>query len=367
MSVLFHDVEAAKKSLKENRFYFGKWGKRNAGQPSESMGWLRADDPPHEEDDVIQGMAEVVVFLCDTNRFNTALDTVSRDLWGIYVTLPRVMRNKFTRALGLLATSKGFTYQEHLSADTTRSGKSHGTPIGVKLIAGDPFLGYLLRHRLFWKDSMDLWHGEHSHSLQWLAIAQAFPGTPWGTLSVPDLYACTADFGGAAMGETRAIRAWQWTSDCFPTSLADNSETLKNGEKLVSDSYRSPQVITDYLLGKATKQPIQGHFVSNYLFHRYKNRGWVQTRTGWNDEGVKFEEITKHYTGVAPNMHRMDTREAHGWHTGLKPNRTPNEARLVRTFHDYKTNNPSAAGYEDVEATFHHKKGVMRFYYHETV
>ena len=45
-------------------------------------------------------------------------------------------------------------------------------------IGGDPQLGYMLRNKLFWKDSMDLRHGEHSHSLQWLAIAQGWVSIP---------------------------------------------------------------------------------------------------------------------------------------------------------------------------------------------
>jgi hypothetical protein len=36
----------------------------------------------------------------------------------------------------------------------------------------------MLHNKLFWKDSMDLRHGEHSRSLQWLAIAQGWVSIP---------------------------------------------------------------------------------------------------------------------------------------------------------------------------------------------
>ena len=93
-----------------------------------------------------------------------------------------------------------------------------------KLVGGDDQLGFFLRNKLFWKDSMNLRHGEHSHSLQWLAISAGAIGAP---VAIPELYARSGEF----MMKTNTggpCRAWAWLADSFP-SARDGGATILAG------------------------------------------------------------------------------------------------------------------------------------------
>lgn len=350
MSVIFESVKAARDSLKKNGFFFGKVGLK---KDNETRGWVHAK-APHDEDLLLDCYAHIAHFLCTPEPFQTALEAVSDQMWDYYRNMPALTRNKFTRAMGLVAVNRGFVFQENLAADTSKRLIGLGSPIGAKLIAGDNFIGHLLRNKLFWKDSMDVNHGEHSHSLQWLAIAQHFNGSAdLGTLTVADLYALTADVAAEAENK-QIVRMWQWLADCFPTSLSSNAETLKDGKKIVSDSFRCPQHIMNYLLGKTTNRPLEGHFVSNYLYHRYRNRGWLVS-----DEPPV---ITKHYTGPDPKSYKQEQWTSQGWQTAYKPSGAVNPARLQRTPGTYSATRTDTKDYEQHRVRFHNKPGFMRFY-----
>jgi len=310
----FADATAAATSLTDNKFRFTKF----------EAGVRKTADPPISEADFVLAYSQIAAFLCNDLLFQTNLEEVSAKIWENYRRLAPTIPNKFTRAMGLVAMQYGFRYHEGVRNDTSAS----GLPIAVRLVGGDRFLGQLLRSRLFWKDSMDGRHGEHTHTLQWLTVAHGLLGT---VADIPLLYSYTSDYRASSKNDVdgkRSLFLWQWLADCFPTDLRANAtEEFSNGETLESQSYRAPQVITDYLLGKSptTQQPIAGHFVSNYLYHRYKNRDWLTTKDEYNAVSGKTETvIDKWYTG-AVNSHAKETAPANRWaQSGT------NTARLVR-------------------------------------
>lgn len=340
----FADAAAARKSLTDNKFAYTEWVK---GEGPKTKTFARSND-------FLSGYADVVAFLCNSAAFEAALARVSDSLWTAYSRFTPQTRNKFTRALNKVAAAKGFIFQDRWTADTSKA-----KPIGIKLVGGDPQLGYMLRNKLFWKDSMDLRHGEHSHSLQWLAIAEGLPN-----LAVPaaDLYAESGNFRAASIddGKTgRSILMWQWVADCFPTDMKSNATTFKHtAETLESQSYRSPQVITDFLLKKNGK-PIDGHFVSTYLFHRYKNRHWLTTKQVASNGGVT-EVIDKPYDGDPKTLRHG----SYGAGTWKKSQAVPN-ARLLRDPLKYSGSHASTEEATSYDVVFHGKPGKLCYYYTE--
>lgn len=339
-STVFASAVQARTSLTKNKFAYTQWVKGEGAKTA-----------THDRKDAfLDGYAAIAAFLCDNARFETALAQISSQLWDAYCLFNPDTRNKFTRALNKVAASKGFDYQNRFRQDT-----SNTSPIGIKLIGGDPQLGYMLRNKLFWKDSMDLRHGEHSHSLQWLAIAQGLPGL---APTVPELYAETGNFRASSKDDRsgqRSMLMWQWLADCFPTDMSRlaTAEFL-NGETLESQSYRSPQIITDYLL----KPRIAGNFVSNYLFHRYQNRNWLTSREVWNSSGQMHTE-TKLYTGD-PSVTRKDSVGAKSW----KDSPSVPEARKIRDASKY-VGKHAGAPVQSYPVTFHGKPGTLSYFYSE--
>lgn len=344
-NTVFANMQQARTSLSDNKFAYTKWV---SGKGAETASHA-------QKDDYLNGYATIAAFLCDNARFEAALDQVSRQLWDAYCLFNPDTRNKFTRALNKVAKGAGFDYQNRFSADTT------GTkPIGIRLVGGDPQLGYMLRNKLFWKDSMDLRHGEHSHSLQWLAIAQGNPGL---VPTAADLYSEAGNFRAASKSDRKGERSmlmWQWIADCFPSNMKRlASEVFLNGETLESQTYRSPQIITDYLL-RRQGGPIEGNFVSNYLFYRYKNRNWLTTKEVW-DPNLKTmrTELDKIYTGD-PTVTRENSVGGRSW----KPSPSVPNARQIRdpTKYDGKhAGNPI----QSYQVKFHDKEGNLSYYYAE--
>ncbi|MFJ3259565.1 hypothetical protein ACIPK7_04875 [Pseudomonas sp. NPDC086581] len=209
------------------------------------------------------------------DAFITAINELSKELWTNYrIITNQVTRfyqpihcppgNLFTRALGMTARACNFTFQQGLSADTD----FNSVPIGVKLTGGDPYIGYLIRRKLFWKDSISADHGEHSHSIQWLAIARRLNGQ---TISpIDDLYSRVVDYW--TMKKTDNINLWQFLVDCFPL---DGGGARDPDTRLVTNSFRSPNNITRHLISYPRFQPRENHFISNYLCMRYANRNWA--------------------------------------------------------------------------------------------
>ena len=276
-------------------------------------------------------------------RFQTGLATVSAALWQNYLTITNQRNlqpyqavreippgNLFTRCLGMLALQNGFTYQQGLSAETD----FNTTPIGVTLIAGDPFIGALIRGKLFWKDAISADHGEHSHSFQWLVAASELTGST--TTPIADLYVRTVDYW-IMKRDTGGINLWQFLVDCFP---AVGGGARDPDVRLVTDTYRSPQNVTRHLLGTG-HAPIADHFVSAYLFGRYKKRGWVKGVAGTPQAPLfNLAQI-----GVNPSE-----KAGEGWVQGVQ-----NPARLTRkkvTPRDISERNLT-------EVSFHNEPGYL--------
>lgn len=215
----------------------------------------------------------------------------------------------------------------------------------------------MLRNKLFWKDSMDLHHGEHTHSLQWLAIAQGVQTT----VPIAELYAHTGAFRAPSdvdPGGDRSLLMWQWLADCFPSSMKSLATLkFKNGETLESQSYRSPQVITDYLLNRQGG-PIDGHFISTYLFHRYKNRNWLTTKDIYDkDQQKHVEKLDKIYQGDPKVPTKGGSFADDGW---VQSPSSPN--RLLRDKASYQTLHSSSPNIE-YPVQLHQKAGTLCFYY----
>lgn len=342
---VFAGAGQARTSLTDNKFAYTKWV-TGVGAQTANHG---------RKDAFLDGYAAIAAFLCNNALFEAALDQVSSQLWDAYCLFRPDTRNKFTRALNKVAVSKGFDYQNRFTEDTS------GTkPIGIKLIGGDPQLGYMLRNKLFWKDSMDLRHGEHSHSLQWLAIAQGNAGL---VPTVAELYAETGNFRASSKNDKKGERSllmWQWIADCFPSDMKRlaTAEFL-NGETLESQSYRSPQVITDYLL-RRQGGPIPGNFVSTYLFHRYKNRDWLTTKEVWDEAaGGMRTELDKLYTGD-PTVSREGSVGAKSW----KASPAVPGARLIRDPAKY-VGKHTGSPVQNFPVVFHGKPGTLSYFYAE--
>ena len=226
-------------------------------------------------DQYIDGYSEICAFLSQPRTFENKLAEVSKKLWFAYRN-DASQSNKFTRALSVISPQLGFSVRQNYLPTIDAGSVTSSSPMKFKLTGGDTGLGFFLRNKLFWKDSMEALHGEHSHSLQWLAIAVADLRT---TIPIPQLYSQAGSFimTGTDEGVKTGIYLWAWLADSFPQSMHKfgNVKILAgNQDNLTTNSYRSPQNITTHLV--SPMGPIDGHFVSHYLFYRYNKRQWIK-------------------------------------------------------------------------------------------
>lgn len=261
------------------------------------------------------------------DAFKAGLDRLSATLWQNYRTItnqvpkpgavpPPAPGNLFTRSLGITARQRNFTFQQGLTVETD----FNSVPSSVTLIAGDPYIGTLIRSKLFWKDAISADHGEHSHSFQWLVAAHELNGQT--TSPIPDLYARTVDYWIMRKG-VDSINLWQLLVDCFPTVGGARDPD----PRLITDSFRCPQNVTRFLLGKEHGfQAIPGHFISHYLFMRYKARSLYEIiNPGAADAKMKLKDIytdvqsKKDWKQLVSNparLKRTDVAEVPGKHIG---------------------------------------------------
>ena len=329
---VFANQAAARLSLEKNKFVYARYA---VGDKQ-----FKRENAPHDSGAYLNDYATIAAFLCNKADFERALAEVSARLWDEYRNYPQKFRNKFSCTLGKVATGYGFQFQNRLQLNTA--------PIGLKLLAGDPLLGQHVRARLFWKDSMDSRHGEHSHSLQWLAIAQGVRTTQ----SVPELYANSVNYWAPSADSARAlvVPLWSWLADSFPPDMKKFATELVSGETLETDSYRSPQLIMDYLLAvKGNRALLNDHFVANYLYHRYNNRKWLSEDNGVV-QSIQEKDI---------KAHRRDEQDKLGWHKNKSGVRAERAA-------DFKPGqHATTLGAQKYTHTFHGKAGQMIFYYTE--
>jgi len=287
-----------------------------------------------QKDEYLNLCAMVLAFLSNTNQFEAALKSVSAFIWSYYTGLDPNIKNKFSISLGMVAQMHKFRVSTRpIVAPHPDALPLAPTPLGgpmdIKLVGsyGD-FYG-LLRERMFWKDSMDMEHGEYSHALQWLAIASEF-----GPRAAA-LYAELPKYSHKK-NKTEVIPLWSYLADCFP-------DTKKADAELISNTYRSPQMITKHLIGSA--QPIKDHFVSFYLTYVYKQRKLVSydlTKVG----------STKANYGSA-STYALDKSRADAWNpvTEKSPKTGLNAVtRLDRKPTDVK---PNASKTVALETSFH--------------
>lgn len=336
----YNSVGDAEDALKQNNFAYTEWVK--------GKGPARKSHPQEAEYRI--GYARIAMFLSNQQEFEAKLTTVSANMWTEYNRLPSETRNKFTRSLATVAILAGFQFQNRHYLDTSQGADK---PMGIRLVGGDPQLGYMLRQKLFWKDSMDLHHGEHSHSLQWVTIAE---NGNTGSISAADLYSQCSNFRISSADDSkgcRSVTVWEWLADSFPQSMAKNAKNLQNGDDLITTSYRSPQNITDYLFKSNTGKPINGHFVSNYLYYRYINRGWLKAVWTYQQQANKYTlDVTDYYTGD-PSSTPVDAMRAKGWKPSpSSPNRYLRDNALSAA-----TKKPNA-----MPVTFHNTPGALSFH-----
>ena len=273
---------------------------------------------------LLDDVAAIAAFLCNPAQFEAALEQVSSSLWFCYMGQPAQSKNKFSRALGMVAENAGFRISTTAGADTGNSGRLSKEPLEIKLIGSDKVFVDMLQGGLFWKDSMNLRHGEYSHALQWLAVAKEF-----GRRAVA-VYKSTADFKSE-----NGVLLWSWLADCFPSNAAGGDEKIsaKTAETLKSDTFRSPQRITDYLIGQV--DPLPDHFVSYYLQATYKRRGLLHYKQPKHDTNAPkvadYGDLPGHmkewhkparWDGAPGNDNRL-LRKTTGAGTGTEPEPAP--------------------------------------------
>lgn len=294
-------------------------------------------NPNVDRDNDRKLFSRIAAFLSNKASFENELRGVSAMLWDIYIEIPPQTNNRFTRAMSKLAEIRGF----QMSANQAPLG-AHGAPMHIKLVDGDPELGYMLRNRLFWKDSMDARHGEHSHSLQWLAVASKFGALASQAYSKSGLYQATN------APPDKYVFVWQWMADCFPLDMegiATGCTKPGSTESICSESYRTPQKITDYLV-RNPHGPLKNHFISHYLHRRYTNRNWLPSGGEY-----KKGDLAKLANEAKSNAETK--KAAGGWTNSTRPGKT-GEARWIRTGAPTPKTSASTEVHE-----FHGRTGIL--------
>jgi len=305
----------------------------NAAEAEKSLillGFMKKNDP------YIELCKAMLVFLCNEEQFNKTLASVSAFIWSCYTGLDPMTKNKFSRSLASVATQNGFRVSSrpirapHPDALPKTALPSPGT-MDIKLVGsyGD-FYG-LLNDRMFWKDSMDMEHGEYSHALQWLALAFEFgPRAAAFYAELPNYHSSS---------KTGGIPLWSYLADCFP-------DTKKADEHLISNTYRSPQMITKHLIGGS--KPIKGHFLSFYLTYIYKQRNLVsydKTSTG---------NIKANY-GSSSN-YALDSSREQNWKKVTENGKTPG-SKVITRLDRAEGSQRDATKTEQLKVSFHNIEG----------
>jgi hypothetical protein len=325
---------------------------RSAEESLKAIGFKPAKKNAALSSQEIEDYANIAYFLSDINRFKGYLESVSADLWDRYRHLAPGESNKFTKILGSMALDRGFMLQPGQTLATP--------PDRIVLVAGDdPKFGSYVRNRLFWKDSMDSRHGEHSHSLQWLTIAYA----EITRNSAADLYARTVDYK-CVNSDRQEIYLWSWLVDCFPRDMKKFAVKLpgSDAETLESDSFRAPQYLMDYLLFGARNE-LKENFVAQYLYWRYHNRKWLTLKTVQHPE--TYEKSTQ-VSNIQARDIKAHGRTRHESGDEWSANKNPQTGNVVSYRQPGGKSSPhKGAPSMSIEAVFHGKPGTLDFYYIE--
>jgi len=289
---------------------------------------------------ILSDYAKIAWFFTQKPVFELALAQVSGMLWDKYrdyLWRNPGQRNLLTTAIRDVAIANGWQFD-----DTTNV-------VLVGAVTAEQYLAWTSKAQLF-KDDMDLKHGEHSHSFQWLAVAAAratlnLSQTPvFLYQNVPNVLpqnkkslivpGFKTDSG--VQGAVQSYSIWSWVADCFPTSMA-TGRAIPAEESLFSDTYRTPQILMQYLLDLAPAD----HFIGEYLRSRYNKRSWIA------DKDHKYDSVSG---GATVKSHALiHHQQKPGWETVAG---TSGPAAFT------KSANPSfGAAKATVTKTFHGRKG----------
>jgi Family of unknown function (DUF5636) len=289
--------------------------------------------------------AQIAWFFTQRNLFEAALGQLSAKLWDNYRGYQEKFRGHqkhlFTTALRELAGSYGWQF---------------GSNLDVLLVGAVSAQQYetWARQGLFFKDDMDLKHGEHTHTFQWLVVAMQKQSL--GLKNAPhDLYKSTFDVmpqnnqkvtlpgfknssGAEGPGE---YSLWSFVADCFPTSMAAG-QAMPQGDSLFGDTYRTPQVVMKYLLDQA---PVD-HFIAAYLLNRYKKRSWVS-----GQPGARYTTVSGGAT--VKNIAVQEHSNAPGW-TAVQGASGPSAFTQVVTGPQFRTE-----AKETIQVKYHGQTGLI--------
>jgi hypothetical protein len=290
------------------------------------------------DESYLDDYARIAWFLTQNGVFETALEQLSAVLWDKYREcqdkFPGRQKNIFTTALREYAASQGWQFGSNIDV------------LLVGAVSPDQYKTWVT-DGLFFKDDMDLKHGEHSHTFQWLAVTMQ--RATLGLQHAPhDLYKKTFDMmvkGSPAIGlpsfkKAEDFSLWGFVADCFPTSMAPG-QVMPQGDSLFSDTYRTPQIIMKFLLDTAKDD----HFIAAYLRNRYKRRSWFDTTVN-----PKYDNVSGGAT--VKNLAVQKHGNAPGW-TAVQGNSGPAAFTQVAGPHFRKD------AKETVMVKYHGKPGLI--------
>jgi hypothetical protein len=199
----------------------------------------------HKEVDMFK-YATLAKFLSDTTIFQSSAEDVSNwlQLWYRQFREDEGIKGSFTQALRQYAPSLGFS--DHV---LILNGKAPG-----------PDFAWVVSQKCLFRDVYTRPHGEFTHAMQWLIMANMYKG-----MAVPDLYVRSVKYKSNkpfATGKTdEKIYLWQFLVDCFEGGGEDYRSNI------LCKTFRCPQYTTENLRKLSTKC-----WVGEFLYVR-RNKG----------------------------------------------------------------------------------------------
>jgi hypothetical protein len=220
--------------------------------------------------------ARIAVFLSTESLWQEEFKQVSSILHEQFETeMVLGHGNRLTSAISAAAKSLGF--------DPYAQGV-----IMAGFTSPEVFKSYVKSHA-FWKDAVSSNHGEHSHSLQWLAIANAAKrGKLNLTSSVVYLYERSVDYQSKQTfyhpdrKKEETVYLWDFLVDCFDhgAGAADYKTNIKTA------TARSPTCVNKWVYGSDL-------WIGEYLRARYSKRNWGDPGQGTSIKDHAFRKATQ--------------------------------------------------------------------------
>jgi hypothetical protein len=175
--------------------------------------------------------ATLAKFLSSSTVFQSSAETVSNWLEVLYKNLhdDEGIRGSFTQALRQYAPMLGFS--DHV---LILNGKAPG-----------PEFNWVVTQKCLFRDVYTRPHGEFTHAVQWLIMANMYQG-----FGVPDLYVRSVKYKSTTSfssgKESGKIYLWQFLVDCFEG--AEDYQT-----NIICKTFRCPQYTSENLRKLSTK------------------------------------------------------------------------------------------------------------------